>query len=72
MVPKKVYNLQNNLQSRLKAKKVLNSWKWSFHTWQYQMVANTDNAQACGHLQNMLDNLRTQIIKFTDLQKVAK
>ena len=35
------------------------------------MVANTDKAQACGHLQNMLDNLRTQIIKFTDLKKVV-
>ena len=36
------------------------------------MVSNIDNAQACGHVQNMLDNLRTQLIQFTDLQKVAK
>ena len=28
--------------------------------------------QARGHVQNMLDNLRTQIIQFTDQQKVAK
>ena len=36
------------------------------------MVSNIDNAQACGHVQNMLDNLRTQLIQFTDQQKVAK
>ena len=36
------------------------------------MVSNIDNAQACGHVRNMLDNLRTQLIQFTDQQKVAK
>ena len=36
------------------------------------MVSNIDNAQACGHVQNMLDNLRTQLIQFTGKQKVAK
>ena len=35
------------------------------------MVSNIDNAQACGHVQNMLNNLRTQVIQFTDRQKVA-
>ena len=36
------------------------------------MVSNIDNAQACGHVRNMLDNLRNQLIQFTDQQKVAK
>ena len=36
------------------------------------MVSNTDNAQACGHVQNVVDNLRTLFIQFTDQQKVAK
>ena len=36
------------------------------------MVSNIDNAQACGHSQNMLDNLKTQLIQFTDQQKVAR
>ena len=36
------------------------------------MVSNIDNAQACGHVQNMLDNLRFQLIEFTDQHKVAK
>ena len=36
------------------------------------MVTNVDNAQTCGHVQNMLDNLRNQLIQFTDQQKVAE
>ena len=36
------------------------------------MVSNVDNAQACGHVQNVVDNLRTLFIQFTDQQKVAK
>ena len=36
------------------------------------MVSKIDNAQASEHAQNMLDNLRTQVIQFTDQQKVAK
>ena len=36
------------------------------------MASNVNNAQACGHAQNMMHNLRTQLIKFTDQQKVAK
>ena len=36
------------------------------------MVSNIDNAQACGHVQIMLDNLRTQLIQFTDQQKIVK
>ena len=36
------------------------------------MVSNIDNTQTCGHVQNMLDNLRTLLIQFTDQQKVAK
>ena len=36
------------------------------------MVSKIDNAQACGHLQNMVDNLRTLLIPFTDQQKAAK
>ena len=36
------------------------------------MVSNIENARACGHVQNMLDNLRTQLIQFTDQQKRAK
>ena len=36
------------------------------------MTSNIDNAQACGHVQNMLDNLRAGLIRFTDLNKVAK
>ena len=36
------------------------------------MVTNVDNAQACGHVQNMLGNLRNQLIRFADQQKVAK
>ena len=30
------------------------------------------NVQACGHVQNMWDNLRTQLIQFTDQPKIAK
>ena len=30
-----------------------------------------DNTQACEHAQNMLDNLRTQIIQFIDQEKLA-
>ena len=36
------------------------------------MVSNIDNPQAYGHVQNMLDNLRTQLIQFTIQQNVAK
>ena len=36
------------------------------------MVSNIDNAQACGHVKNMVDSLRTLFIQFTDQQKVAK
>ena len=36
------------------------------------MVSNIDNAQACGHVQNMLNNLTTQLIQFTDQQKMTK
>ena len=36
------------------------------------MVSNIDNTQPCGHIQDMLDNLRTQLIQFTDQQKIAK
>ena len=36
------------------------------------MVSNIDNAQACGHVKNMVDNLRTLFIQFTDQQKVTK
>ena len=36
------------------------------------MVSNIDNAQACRHVQNVVDNLRTLFIQFTDQQKVAK
>ena len=36
------------------------------------MVTNVDNAQACEHVQNMLGNLRNQLIQFADQQKVAK
>ena len=41
------------------------------------IIGNTEwsqiyNAQACGHVQNMLDNLRTQLMQYTDQQKVAK
>ena len=36
------------------------------------MFSNIDNAQDCGYVQNILDNLRTQLIQFTDQQKVAK
>ena len=63
-----LYNLQNGLT----AKKVLNSWDWSFHQWQYWMASNKDNAQACEHAQNMLHKLRVQLIQFTNQQKVAK
>ena len=61
-----------NLQNWLKAKKVFKSWNWSFNKWQYWMVSKINNAQACGHLQNMVDNLRTLLIQFTDQQKAAK
>ena len=41
------------------------------------IIGNTEwsqiyNSQACGHVQNMLDNLRTQLMQYTDQQKVAK
>ena len=36
------------------------------------MAPNVDNAQACGHIQNMLHILRTQLIQLNDQQKVAK
>ena len=36
------------------------------------MASNVDNAQACGHAQNMSHNLRTQLLQFTDQHKVAK
>ena len=36
------------------------------------MVSNIDNGQACRHVQNTLDNLRSQLIKFTDQWKIAK
>ena len=36
------------------------------------MFSNIDNSQACGHVQNMLDNLGTQLTQFTDQQKIAK
>ena len=36
------------------------------------MVSNIDNALAYGHVQNKVDNLRTQIMQSTDKQKVAK
>ena len=36
------------------------------------MVSNIDHTQACEYVQNMLDDLRTQLIQFTDQQKVAK
>ena len=36
------------------------------------MVSSIYNAQACGHVQNMLHNLRTQLIQFIDQQKIAK
>ena len=35
------------------------------------MASNIDNALVCGHVQSKLDNLRTQIKEFIDLQKVA-
>ena len=61
-----------NLNNRSKANKAINSWNWSFHKWQYWTVSNINNAQACGHVQNIMDNLRTQLIQFTDQQKVAE
>ena len=30
------------------------------------------NGQACGHVQNMLDNLRTQLMQITNQQKIAR
>ena len=36
------------------------------------MVSNIDNPQACAHVQNMLDTLGTQLIQFTDQQKITK
>ena len=36
------------------------------------MVSNRDNLQVCQNVQNMLDKLRTQLIIFTDQNKVAK
>ena len=36
------------------------------------MVSNIDKTQACGRVQNMFDNLRTQLLQFTDQQKVAE
>ena len=35
------------------------------------MVSNTDNAQAWEHTQNMIDNLRAQLIQIIDNRKVA-
>ena len=64
-----LYNLQNGLT----AKKVLNSWDWSFHQWQYWMASNKDNAQACEHAQNYVAKVkRVQLIQFTNQQKIAK
>ena len=36
------------------------------------MVSSADNAQADGHAQNMLHNLRSQLIQFNDYQRVVK
>ena len=36
------------------------------------MVSNRENAQACGRVQNMLDNLRTQRTQFIEQQNTAK
>ena len=36
------------------------------------MVWNIDNVLARRHVQNKFDNLKAQIIQFTDQQKVAK
>ena len=69
---RKVYNFQTRLVQFSKAKKVLNSWHWSFHKWLYWTVSNIGNALAGGHVQSKLDNLRTLIIQSTDQQKLAK
>ena len=61
-----------SLQNQLKAKKVLNSSNWSFHKWQYWIFSNIDNAQDCGHVQNILNNLGIELIQCTDQQKVVK
>ena len=63
--------VQFTKQSKLKAKKELNSCNLSFHKWQYWMASNADNAPVCGLVQNMY-NLRTQLKQSTDQQKVVK
>ena len=35
------------------------------------MVPNTNNAQACEHVQNILDSLRTQLIQFTKFKQFS-
>ena len=61
-----------NLQNRLKTKKISNSWNWSFQKLHYWMVWTIDDTQTCGHVQNLLDNLKTQLIQYTDQHKVAR
>ena len=39
---------------------------------QYWTASKICNAQACEHASNMMHNLSTQIIQFTDQQRVAK
>ena len=36
------------------------------------MASSINNTQACVHAENMLYDLITQLIQFTDQQKVAK
>ena len=63
----------HNLWNRLKPKnEKLNSLNWFFHKWQYSMDQNIDNHQVCGHVWNRLDNLKAQLIQFTEQQKTAK
>ena len=60
----------NNLQTRWKqAKKVLESWNWTFHKWQYQNPSNIHLASVSEHVRKKLWNLLTWLKWFTDQQK---
>ena len=52
-----------------KAKKVPESWKWTFHKMQYLMLSNINIASVSEHLRKKLWNLQTRLIQFTD-QKI--